>query len=163
MCPGLRILIIAAFLLGGLSAPAPHGLAANQDTLADRVLGQANFTDHASNQGNAAPGQATLKLAQAMALDASGNLYVSDTNNHRILGFNAPLTNGRSAAMVIGQGLFITGAINHGSLTPQVDSLYLPTGLTLDAQGNLYVSDIDNNRVLEYDLSVRVMLPIVVR
>src|SRR5258708_30185812 len=38
-----------------------------------------------------------------------------------------------------------------GIVTPSADSLYFPLGVALDAQGNLYVADSFNIRVLEYD------------
>jgi sugar lactone lactonase YvrE len=55
------------------------------DTVADRVLGQAgSFTTGAVN-ANGGPGPETFSLPQGLALDAAGQLYVSDTGNNRVL------------------------------------------------------------------------------
>ena len=55
------------------------------DTVADRVFGQAgSFTTGAVN-ANGGPGPETFSLPQGLALDAAGQLYVSDTGNNRVL------------------------------------------------------------------------------
>src|SRR5260221_566900 len=55
-----------------------------------------------------------------------------------------------TADHVFGQaGSFITRNINHGGLS--ASSLHAPAGPAPDGQGNLYVADASNHRVLEYD------------
>jgi hypothetical protein len=93
-----------------------------------------------------------------VALDGTGNLYVSDYNNHRVLELNTPLnpSSGESGAgdatadTVFGQGgSFTSKTCNSGGAT--AGSICVPTGLTVDGSGNLYVADGFNNRVLEYN------------
>jgi len=85
-----------------------------------------------------------------LALDGQGRLYVADFGNHRVLEFDPPLSSGMAANRVFGQnGSFTTGLPNKGGIS--ANSLFNPTGLTLDTQGRLYVADQTNNRVLEYD------------
>jgi hypothetical protein len=62
------------------------------------VTGQDSF-----DTGNSGSGPAGLSGASSVALDISGNLYVVDPNNNRVLIYNPPLTTGMSASVVIGQ------------------------------------------------------------
>jgi sugar lactone lactonase YvrE len=85
-------------------------------------------------------------------VDDKGNLVIADSFNNRVLEYNHALSTGRqSATMVYGQnGNFTTNAANFGGVS--ASALSLPVGLTLDRNGNLWVSDELNNRVLEYPL-----------
>ncbi|HSW48982.1 MAG TPA: hypothetical protein VLH09_02355 [Bryobacteraceae bacterium] len=82
-------------------------------------------------------------------------LYVADTANSRILGFRdaRAARPGDKADLVIGQPEFIRSIPNWPSNSAtQVSrkSLFNPTGLALDASGNLYVADTGNGRVLRF-------------
>ena len=75
---------------------------------------------------------------------------MADNGNNRVLEYNTPLTSGTTADTVFGQGgSFASGTANNGGLSE--DSLSSPTGIAVDASGNLYVADDGNNRVLEYN------------
>ncbi|MDC0766763.1 NHL repeat-containing protein [Streptomyces sp. HD] len=75
-----------------------------------------------------------------VALDAAGNLYIADSGNHRLRRVS---TNG-IITTVAGNG--IAGYVDDGG--PAVSTrLYSPTGVTLDAAGNLYIGDYNNHRV----------------
>jgi hypothetical protein len=93
-------------------------------------------------------GQATnakLEAPYGIAFDQAGNLYFADSANDRVRkinssgiittvagnGFNSPGTGGFS-----GDGGQATNA-----------ELYYPTGIILDAAGNLYIADLFNERV----------------
>ena len=116
-------------------------------TTATRVYGQAgSFTAGTANNGGI--GANALTAPSGLALDASGNLYVSDTTNNRVLYYPSGNT---TATRVYGQsGSFTTSAGNLGGNGPTTTNLHGPTGIALDAQGNLYVADNSNNRVLYY-------------
>ena len=120
------------------------------NTTADLVLGQGgSFTSTTANNGGLSAG--SLSSPAAIALDASGDLYVSDGNNNRVLEYSEPVTNGASAELVFGQsGIFTSGAANNGGVS--ANSMSGPEGLTLDSNGNLYVADYNNNRVLEFNM-----------
>ena len=45
-------------------------------------------------------------------MDASGNVYVADTANNRVLKYNTPLTTDTIAAAVLGQDDFIHNVAN---------------------------------------------------
>jgi len=83
------------------------------------------------------------------------HLYVADFLNNRVLGFNdarnIPL--GSKADLVIGQKDFYRSLINGATNDPQLPNqlgLQQPTGLAVDANGNLFVADTGNGRVLRF-------------
>jgi len=117
------------------------------DSVADRVFGQLNMSSKRCNQGPPAtpPSASTLCDPQGMTVDGSGNLYVADTGNNRVLEYNTPLTTDATADVVIGQSLFTSN-----SCGASATALCSPTAVALDNAGNLYVADTSNSRVLEY-------------
>lgn len=143
----LSIFASAFAILGGTSAL--H--AASGDTTADNVFGQLSF-DH--NFPNLLDGKG-FYAPFAVAVDHSStpnHVYVADTANNRVLGWNdaASFTNGQSADLVIGQPDMLSGACNGSVQFPGATTLCGPAGLGVDSNGNLYVADAGNSRVLEY-------------
>jgi predicted Zn-dependent protease with MMP-like domain len=114
-------------------------------TTATRVYGQGgSFTSNTQNNGGVSA--SSLASPWGLALDGTGNLYVTDYQNNRVLFYPAGST---TATQVYGQGgSFTSNAVNNGGIT--ANSLNQPTGVALDSSGNLYVADIYNNRVLCY-------------
>jgi len=97
-----------------------------------------------------------------MAADSSGNLYVPDFFNNRILRYNNPFTTDATADYVWGQSTFSNHECNQGTYKPTKSSLCLApspgvgtlkTGVAVDAGGNLWVADTQNNRVLRFPYS----------
>jgi trimeric autotransporter adhesin len=83
---------------------------------------------------------ATLNYPYSVAVDASGNLFIADTYNHRI-------------RMVTSTGI-ITTIAGTGSVGSAGDggpaalaTVNYPCDVTLDASGNLYIADTDNYRI----------------
>ncbi|CAN5640189.1 hypothetical protein BH09BAC4_BH09BAC4_04380 [soil metagenome] len=70
-------------------------------------------------------------------VDGQGNIYVSDTDNHRIQKW-AP---GASA------GITVVGGNDFGSMATQ---LSYPGGVFVDGQGTIYVADSDNARIQKF-------------
>ena len=118
----------------------------NGSATATRVYGQAgDLTTGDANHNGLSAG--SLSGPQGVALDGSGNLYVADTGNHRVLRYPAGVT---TPDRVYGQGgSYTTNDSNKGGAI-SADTLKSPNGLTLDSSGNLYVADLSNNRVLRY-------------
>ncbi|MGC1677410.1 MAG: choice-of-anchor D domain-containing protein [Candidatus Binataceae bacterium] len=124
---------------------------------ADLVIGQPDFASRACNQGATTPTAVSLCFPTGLATDGSGNLFVSDTQNSRVLGFSPPFAAfvgtqivDPTASIVLGQGAsFVTGTPNTGAIG--AGSLNLPQGAAIDQAGDLYVADTANNRVLEYN------------
>jgi len=116
---------------------------------ADRVFGQPNFFSYGSGLVSAT----SIFFPGGIALDSAGKLYVADTNNNRILEYDAPLTTDSIADGVTGQPDFASSTCNNpiaaiGGLSNK--SLCFPEGVTIDGSGNLYVADTENNRILKF-------------
>ncbi len=135
-------LAIAALLLALM--PLPNASAFTNGQAATTVIGQADFTHGSANQGGGVSSTG-LKFPFGAAFDSSGNLWVTDTSNNRVLRYSPPFSNGQAANLVIGQADFTTG----GSATTAT-RLNTPRGLAFDSSGNLWVPDAFNNRVLRY-------------
>jgi sugar lactone lactonase YvrE len=98
------------------------------------------------------PSATTLCGPGSVGIDSHNNLYVADTHDNRVLEFLVPLSSDEAASVVWGQaGSFTTTDQNNPSDTPTANNLFYPDGLALDADNNLYVSDEQNNRVLEFN------------
>lgn len=113
----------------------------------DAVYGQANFTTTAAGLSSS-----IMSGPRSVACDSAGNLWVADSGNNRILRFGAATLNGAPpivADTVIGQQDFVSGSANQGA-TVSASGLSTPSGLAFDAQGNLYVADYNNTRVVRF-------------
>ena len=110
---------------------------------ANIVLGQSTFTDNTSGVA-----QNRMNAPIGIFADATGHLWVVDTNNSRVLRFNnaGSKTSGDNADGVLGQSNFT----NNGSGTSQNTFAY-PYGVTVDSAGRLWVADMVNNRVLRFN------------
>ena len=107
---------------------------------ASLVIGQTSLT----GSGDSSP-SGGLYGPTGIAFDSSGNLWVVDSGNNRVLEFKSPFSNGESASLVIGQPTFggYIGKTTAGGLNS-------PSYLAFDPSGNLWVTDQGNNRVLEF-------------
>ena len=152
----------------------------NSTRSADIVLGQPDLTSSACNGDSGfqnypdppTPTASTLcglrwdqmsitegGSAVTMATDTNGNLYVPDFFNNRILRYDDPFATDTITDYVWGQPSFNSRECNRGSSIPDNSSLCLApplgwgmikTGVALDADGNLWVADTQNNRVLRF-------------
>ena len=121
------------------------------NTTANNVFGQGgSFT---SSDCNTDTGSTSLSSAidlctpVAVAVAPSGNLYIADSGNNRVLEYSNPLTDA-TADNVFGQGgSFTSTSAENGGVS--ANSLNFPLGVAVDGSGDLYIADSDN-RVLEY-------------
>jgi sugar lactone lactonase YvrE len=105
-----------------------------------------NGTGGYSGDGGAAT-SARLNYPDGIAVDISGNLYISDHGNNRIREVTAATGN---ISTVVGNGTF--GYSGDGGLATSAE-LYYPYGVAVDSAGNIYVSDSNNNRIRKVGLS----------
>lgn len=123
---------------------------------ADLVIGQRDkFSTPALGPGTAFTTGLTAPTGLAVR---NSDLYVADSGNNRILRFPKPFANAEQLPdQVIGQPNFLSRNTNQGAPVPGERTLALSTtaglfrtGLAFDANGNLWVSDPGNRRVLRY-------------
>jgi sugar lactone lactonase YvrE len=93
---------------------------------------------------------AQTNLVQHLALDVSGNLYISDLRNHRVRKVDA-----RTGIIttVAGSGPVgvETGSYSGDGGPATAATLNRPQGVALDAAGNLYIADGGNRRIRKVD------------
>lgn len=165
----------ASSLLSLLMIPSPiratpvRGIAG--DLWADVVVGKAAFTDDTEN---ATDGTRLFNVGGVLVDRVNNRLFVFDSGNNRVLVVNslANLQEGVTADFALGQPTLLNSAGNGDSnfqnypnpAVPKANSLLtLAQGqistteggsfatMAVDSQGNLYVPDFFNNRVLRYN------------
>jgi len=105
--------------------------------------------------GDGAPAlSAQLNLPTALTIDASGNLYLADTGNHRIRKITSSTGLISTIAGTGTQGYSGDGA---PALSAAIDS---PTGIAIDLPGNLYLADTHNHRIRRIDASTSLITTI---
>ncbi len=111
---------------------------------ADAVLGQANFIDY-----DFATARNRMYLPQGMVVNAAGALFIADSSNHRVLRFDnaAAKADGADADGVLGQ-LYFTSKVLGSRVR---NGMYYPAGVSLDSEGQLYVADSGNDRILIFN------------
>ena len=87
---------------------------------------------------NGAGTVARFNLPYGVAVDSDGNLYVADSNNHRI----RKITSGGVVSTLAG-----SGTEGYHDATGTEAQFNIPTGVAVDSDGNLYVADTDNHRI----------------
>ena len=138
--------------------------------VASRVLGQDRLDTNAVNLIEGREFHFVLQTTLGVTADAgvivdstdpnSPHLFVADPYNNRVLGFRdlRKAVPGSKADIVIGQPDMQTSLCNYNQFNVNASSpnqpnqfgLCTPVGLAVDTQGNLYVADSGNARVLRF-------------
>lgn len=81
-----------------------------------------------------------IGLSFQLFVDSSGNIYVLDYGNHRVMLFPPNSTSGTNGTMIAG-----TGVVGSGPNT-----LYSPKGMFVDITATIYIADTFNHRIQKW-------------
>ena len=96
-----------------------------------------------NGQGSAAN---QLYSPPGVAVDASGNVFIADRNNHRIQKWAPGATTGTTVAGGNGQG-------------SAANQLSRPYGVAVDASGNVFIGDYGNHRIQKVTNAPQIIIP----
>ena len=127
---------------------APYGVAVDgsgyvyvTDKWHNRIQKFTSDGQFVAKWGTDGAGDGEFRYPYGISLDSEGYVYVADTDNHRIQKFTS-------------EGMFVAKWGKKGSGDGQFDfkteSDPARGGITVDAAGNLYVSDSENSRVQQF-------------
>jgi hypothetical protein len=134
------LLLAADAASGQISLPAPG----NIDTVA-------GYGTAAYSGDNGLATAADLYCPRNVAIDAVGNIYIADTCNERIR--KVTVSTG-IITTVAGNG--VAGYSGDGGPATSAE-LFSPSGVVVDAAGNIYIADLGNNLVRKVTASTGVI------
>jgi|HigsolmetaAR202D_1030399.scaffolds.fasta_scaffold02981_5 Gluconolactonase len=110
---------------------------------ADGVLGQVDFDSNTT-----AANEYKIFMPTGIAIDSNGSLWVSASDHHRVLRFDnaSAKPNGAAANGVLGQANFTSTSSNLAQ-----DRFEYPTGIAIDDDNAVWVTDTKNSRVLRFN------------
>ena len=134
---------LAVDAAGTIYASVEYGFVINEIRTSGSVYRFAgSFSSGFSGDGGAAYA-ARINQPQGIAVDAIGNVYFADQNNHRVRRVEAGT---RIISTVVGTG---ERDYNGEGLPGLSTNIYRPTAVALDSAGNLYIAE--ENRVRRMD------------
>jgi sugar lactone lactonase YvrE len=107
---------------------------------------------YAGDGGDALLGE--MYYPTGVAVDVYGNVYIADHNNHRIRRVGVATGD---ITTVAGNGA--AGFAGDGGLATSAELNY-PESVSVDSSGNLYIADLDNNRIREVSAATGVITTI---
>ncbi|MFZ2544651.1 MAG: NHL repeat-containing protein [Candidatus Saccharimonadales bacterium] len=121
------------------------------DYKADYVIGQSDFSNTRQNRGAGSLANNSLSMPTRVVVEQStGNVYVADTGNNRVLIFATVITNDPDALRVIGAANFTS---SNSSGTVSQGTMLSPVGIAIYGSGSstkVYIADRDFNRVMVF-------------
>ena len=138
-CGSLAALALAA----GLAALTPTPTASPSPTVTPITCGMITVAGDgtAAYSGDGGPASAaSLSQARSVALDGSGNVYITDFGNSRI----RVVDSSGKITTVAGTG---TDGFNSDGIASNLAQINQARRLALDASGNIYIADVSNNRI----------------
>lgn len=104
-------------------------------------------TGSSGSTGDGGPAtSARLNAPRGVTLDGSGNVYIADTNNHRIRKID---TSGNISTFA---GTGTSGSTGDGAAATAA-RLNFPQSVAFDSSGNLYIADTSNHKIRKIDTS----------
>ena len=133
----MRLAMVLALLCEGAAAPA--------------VAARGDIQTYAGGgAGDRGPAAAALIYPSDVALDRSGNIFLADSSQHRIREID-------HAGSISTRAGFGAGSLFGDSGPATGLGLYVPSGLTVDDAGNIYIADTLSNRVRRVDRTGRMV------
>jgi sugar lactone lactonase YvrE len=102
---------------------------------------------HATGEYGSLSHKTTAPIVYNLAVDSKKNLYIADSNNHRILRVDAKTG---ITTTVAGNGK--AGLSGDGGPAEQA-GLNFPTGIAVDSANNLFIADTNNHRIRRVDIN----------
>jgi len=133
------VIVLVLLASSAVLLPLAFDLAPPPPPSASVVIGQEDF--YSSDQG---VGPANLSYPQYVAVDHSGDLWVSDSQNGWVTEYPSPFSNFENATVEIGGLNFSMPECSEGA------TLCQPTGMAFDSGGNLWVADNKYGSVQEF-------------
>ncbi|TKB72041.1 MAG: hypothetical protein E8D46_15000 [Nitrospira sp.] len=126
---------------GGSSSSTPPPAAASPATITTVAgTGVAGFSGDTM-----AATAAQLRNPSGVAVDAAGNLWIADQDNHRI----------RKVDVATGEITTVAGTVGFGfngdNKAATAAQLYAPSGVAVNAAGDLWIADLSNDRIRKVD------------
>jgi sugar lactone lactonase YvrE len=117
----------------------------NIDTIAGNGNSCSNPTTGCGNGGS--PLSATLTLPSGIAVDAAGNIFIADSKDQMVR--EIPVGTNTNIVAFAGKGAACPDpTANCGDNGPAANAqLRLPSGVAVDATGNVYIADTNDNRL----------------
>jgi len=146
-----NLAVISLAILAGLVlclAPKSRPHAATTNTIIRTPAGSGLYGFGGDN-GPATAANARLSTPNGVAVDADGNLYIADLYNDRVrkVDTNGIITTFAGA---------VPGSFSGDGGPANQAGLFDPMGVAVDAAGNVYIADSDNNRIRKVDASGKI-------
>ncbi|WP_240419299.1 S-layer homology domain-containing protein [Paenibacillus periandrae] len=93
------------------------------------------WSEWKKSDGGKGSGLGEFDYPGGVAVDRSGNVYVADTNNHRI------------QKLTVATGIWSEWKKSGGGKGSSLGEFNYPSGVEVDSSGNVYVADTKNNRI----------------
>jgi hypothetical protein len=116
-----------------------------------RIGANTNVIDIIRTAANGAEGYALVNYPVVVSVDAAGDIYVAEWNNHRVSRVNVSTGVVTTVAGNMNPGYSGDGGL---AINAQLNS---PSGVCLDAAGNIYIADRDNHRIRKVTVSTGII------
>ena len=140
----LFVVIVSVASAGCDSDRAPISEDATADEVTTYTITTIAGADAAASDGGPAT-EAFLNFPYSLAVDDEGNLYIADSENHRVRRVDA-----ESGVITTFAGTGEEGFGGDGGPATEA-RLDWPSGVALDSQGNVYIADQENERIRRVD------------